>query len=204
MTSLREPTTGVFGGSFDPIHLGHLLLARDVLEAIPLRRILFVPAHQAPLRANQPMASGQDRSDMILSATANEPRFDVSELEINATEVNYTIDTVEKLVGVFPEERFALIVGADQLMKLPQWKRVEELVELTDFICLERPGYELASLPRLELNCLSIKSRSIQVSSSEIRERLQKGLSVEYMIPNPVLEMIQARRLYGVQPIESH
>ena len=122
-------------------------------------------------------------------------------MEINAAEVNYTIETVEKLVGAFPEERFAIILGADQLMQLPQWQRFEELIELTDFICLERPGHDLASPPGIELNWLSIKPRSIQISSSEIRERFNKGLSVEYMLPNPVLKMIQARRLYGAQTI---
>lgn len=198
MTPFPSPATGVFGGSFDPIHSGHLILARDVLEQAGLERILFMPASQAPLRSHPPQASAKDRLDLIRAAISGEPAFEVSEVELKAGGTNYTIDTMKSLLSEHPEERFSCIIGADQLSQLPQWRRVEELMELTEFICLERPGFAL-EIPT-ELNNLrwrSVQARPIAVSSTEIRDRRRTGLSIRNLLPEPALKIVLERGLYA-------
>jgi len=197
MTRPANSSTGIFGGNFDPIHVGHLILARDVLEQAKLDRVLFIPASEAPLRQHAALASGADRLDLVRAAISGESVFDVSEVELRAGGNSYTINTIESLRAENPNERFSLIIGADQLDQLTLWHRVEELIELTEFICLERPGYVLEAPAKLDnLRWCSIKARSIAISSTEIRDRIRKGLSVQHLLPESALQIIRERKLY--------
>ena len=192
-----KPRTAVFGGSFDPIHLGHLILARDVLEQTDVDRILFMPAYQAPLRKLKPLASAQDRLDLIRASISHEPFFEVSEFELQAKGTSYTVDTIEALLAKSAPNSFSLIIGADQLARLPKWYNVEKLVKMVEFICLDRPGFPLAAPSVLDnLRWRSIKARQMDISSSEIRERFHDGRSVRNLIPEPALALAIERNLY--------
>lgn len=198
MTSSPISTIGIFGGSFDPIHLGHLILARDVLEQMGLKRILFIPAAQAPLSANEPKASGADRLELVRAAIATETAFSVSELELQAGGINYTIDTMQMLQDEYPDERLSLIIGSDQLAQLPQWQNIDKLLEMIELICLERPGFPLHPPKDLgDFKWRSAKPRMLAISSTEIRQRIRNGLSIRHLVPDPVLQMINAGGLYS-------
>ena len=198
MGSKNNPSAGIFGGSFDPIHVGHLILARDVLEQTELDEILFIPASQAPLRQHAPLASGSDRLDLVRAAITGESAFHVSDVELEAGGDSYTVDTINSLRTERPDECFSLIIGADQFEQLSCWHRVEELIELTEFICLERPDTVLKAPAELEnLRWRSIKARPLGVSSTEIRDRLRNGLSVQHFLPESALEIIRERGLYA-------
>ena len=198
MTLFESPSTGIFGGTFDPIHIGHLILARDVLEQFKMERIIFMPASRAPLREDAPLASSEDRYEMIRAAIKSEPRFEVSDLELRLPGINYTIDTIETLCTDNPDDSFALIIGADQFEKLHQWHRVNDLIKRIQLICLERPGHSLqATTPLTEVKWRSIKTRALAVSSTEIRERIHNGLSVEHLVPEAALELIRKREVYS-------
>ncbi|MFP6899579.1 MAG: nicotinate-nucleotide adenylyltransferase [Opitutales bacterium] len=198
MAPFDNSSTGIFGGTFDPIHIGHLILARDVLEQLEIKRIIFMPASRAPLSEHEPLASNEDRYEIVRAAIRGEPRFEVSDLELRDSEINYTVDTIETLRSENPDDSFALIIGADQFEKLPQWHRVNDLIILTQLICLERPGYTLqATGPFKEIGWRSIKPRSLAVSSTEIRERIRGGLSVQHLVPETALEVIRKRGIYS-------
>ena len=197
MTPSTSPTTGIFGGSFDPIHSGHLILARDVLEQADLKRILFMPASQAPLRRDSPQASAENRLDLIRAAISGETAFEVSEIELKAGGTSYTIETLEALLSDYPDECFALIIGADQFCQLPQWRRIDELMEMTEFICLERPGFSMEiPLEFSNLRWRPVRARPIAVSSTEIRIRVRDGLSIRNLLPDPAVKIIIERGLY--------
>ncbi|TVR53480.1 MAG: nicotinate (nicotinamide) nucleotide adenylyltransferase [Puniceicoccaceae bacterium] len=178
---------GIFGGSFDPVHLGHLILARDAAEALELDRIVLMPAAQAPLRDGGPVLTARDRFELLRAVTQDDPLFEVSDLEIRRGGVSYSIETAEALIAAEPETRFFWIIGADQAEQLGQWKTAERLVKLVEFAVLRRPGsaWPPRGLPagtRLH----SLHSRQLDLSSSEIRTRLEQHLPIHHLVPPPV------------------
>ena len=198
MTPRPPPTTGVFGGSFDPIHVGHLILARDVLEQVKLQRILFIPSSRSPLSEEPPRASGKDRLDLVRASIADEPAFETSELEIRAGGCNYTINTIEALRAEHPDDCFSMIIGGDQLEQLHKWEKVKKLIELTDFICLERSGFTTKAHAELvNFRSHPIKPRIVEVSSTEIRQRIRNNFPVQHLVPEPAFKLIRERGLYG-------
>jgi len=205
MVTSPTPTTGIFGGSFDPIHLGHLILARDVLEQVSLQQILFVPTSRSPLSENPPIAPAQDRLDLLRASLVDDPAFAVCDLEVQAGGINYTIDTTDALREEYPDDHFVMIIGGDQLEQLHKWKRARELTESIDFICLERTGFE--SQPHADLVNFRrhpINPRIMEVSSTEIRQRIHSNLSVRHLVPWPALQIIRERGLYGPKSRDSN
>ena len=198
MTLRPHPTTGVFGGSFDPIHVGHLILARDVLEQVKLQRILFIPSSRSPLTEEPPRASGKDRLDLVRASIADEPAFKVSDLEIRDGGVNYTINTIEALRAEHPGDCFSMIIGGDQLEQLHKWEKVKKLIELTEFICLERSGFTTKAHAELvNFRSHPIKPRIVEISSTEIRHRIRNNFPVQNLVPEPAFKLIRERGLYG-------
>ncbi|MBG29008.1 MAG: nicotinate (nicotinamide) nucleotide adenylyltransferase [Opitutae bacterium] len=205
MLSSPTPTTGIFGGSFDPIHLGHLILARDVLEQLSLQRMLFVPASRSPLSECSPIASGKDRLDLLRASLVDDPAFAISDLEIQAGGINYTIDTAEALRAEYPDDHFVMIIGGDQLEQLHKWKRARELTASIDFVCLERKGFELkVHADLVAFRSHPIKPRIMEVSSTEIRQRIHRNLSVRHLVPEPAMQIIRERGLYGARSRDSN
>ena len=183
---------GLFGGSFDPIHLGHLILAQAALEELDLDRLIFIPASISPFKSHlAPPLSSANRLEMIRLAIEGEPQFSVDDRELYREGPSYTIDTVRSLMGDYPGVRFLYLIGADNVHDLSAWHESEELKNLIDFAVFIRSG-EGSS----QTIGFPVVRRRIDVSSTEIRERLAKGLSVRYLLPSPVYEYITTHRLY--------
>ncbi len=189
---------GYLGGSFDPIHHGHLIAARDALEQLGLESVVFLPAANAPLKARAPQASAADRLAMIQLAIADSPGLRASDMEIRRGGTSYTHETVAALRERHPEAEPVWIIGEDHLATLPDWRRAEELVNQAAFACLRRPGSRPAvptdRLPGLRLRL--IDAHQVQISSTEIRARLRENRCCRYFLPDSVLNFINERKLY--------
>jgi nicotinate-nucleotide adenylyltransferase len=188
---------GFLGGSFDPVHFGHLLAAQDVYEQYRLDRLFLVPAAQAPLKPQEVQSSLEDRLAMLRAAIEWDRRFEVSDVELRRGGVSYTIDSVRHFRSAFPHDELFWIIGGDQLPQLNRWKDIAELAQLVEFIFLERPGHpakQTPDIPRLRLH--RCDGHLIEISSSELRQRVRRGLSLHYFCPQKVIAHIESHKLY--------
>lgn len=199
----RGQRLGIMGGTFDPIHIGHLVTAEEARQQFSLDEIVFMPTGQPPHKAGQ-IASPEDRFLMTLVATTSNPHFWVSRLEIDAPGADYTVDTLTALRDRFSKETsFFFITGADAVLDILAWKEPERVLELCQVIAATRPGYDLGrlagvlqGLPRREhVHVMEIPA--LAVSSSMIRERLRAGKGARYLVPEAVASLIEKARLYG-------
>ena len=194
MTGLK---IGFLGGSFDPVHFGHLLAAQDACEQCKLDRLIFVPAAQAPLKSQETRSNPADRLAMLRAAIGSDRRFEISELELERGGVSYTIDSVRHFRELYPDDRLFWIIGGDQLPKMNLWKDAAELVRLIEFVYLERPGHPAAKTPEIPgLRLRRCDGHLIEISSSELRDRVARGQSLRYFCPQDVIDHIEARKLY--------
>lgn len=184
----------LFGGSFDPVHHGHLLLAQDAVEQLELDRLVFIPAGVNPHKVQQePAASPLHRFKMLEAATAGVRCFHCDPLELERTGPSYTADTVEIYKERWPQARLFLLLGEDNLAKLHTWHRIERLRELVEFVCFGRAlEKDRAVSPRNHLRL----ERRIDISSTEIRQRIARGLPIHYLVPESVRALIQSNALY--------
>ena len=180
---------GLYGGSFDPIHNGHLILARDAMERLELDRVVFLPARISPHKLDRPPAPPEARSRMIAAAIAEEPNFLLDDCEIQREGPSFTIDTVQLYRKRFPGSRLHYFIGDDNLPELDKWKDIAHLRELVQFVVLSRAGVPF-------LNEFPTITRHIEISSTEIRNRIARGLSVRYMMPKPAFDLINTLGLY--------
>jgi nicotinate-nucleotide adenylyltransferase len=185
---------GLLGGSFDPPHVGHLLAASDAYESLDLDRLIFIPAAVQPLKINRSAARVEQRLAMIKMLAEGDPRFDVDSIEIDRGGLSYTVDTLTALTQRWPSAELFWLVGADIVPSFAQWREPERIVELATVVVLQRSGdVDGANLPA-RLRCLA--TRRIDVSSTEIRQRVKEGKSVRGFVPDAVAELIAAERLY--------
>ena len=189
-------TLGFLGGSFDPPHLGHLILARDALEQLSLDKIYLVPAAQSPLRVKPHVASFADRLALCRLLAKGRPWMDVLDIEAALPVPSYTVNTARKLAELFPGAQLVWLVGADQWDNLPQWKEYETLSKLLRFAVAARPGFPIAVLPPPRPEATPISPRNIEISSTELRERLYCKLPVDHLVPPGVAEYIDTHHLY--------
>ncbi len=183
---------GIFGGTFDPVHFGHLILAEAALEELDLDRIIFVPAGLSPFKTQRPpMASAALRLEMLRAAVAGESRFEIDDRELRREGPSYTIDSVTEMFGDHPGVRFIYLIGTDNLHDLDRWHRIGELRNLVDFAILDREGSH--TLPP----DLPVVRRRIDLSSTEIRSRLAAGLSIRFMVPEAVYDIIMTSSPYS-------
>jgi nicotinate-nucleotide adenylyltransferase len=188
---------GFLGGSFDPVHFGHLLAAQDACEQCKLDRLVFVPAAQAPLKAQEMQSSPVDRLTMLRAAIEWDRRFEISEVELQRGGVSFTIDSVRHFRTLFPDDQLFWIIGGDQLPRMNLWKDVAELARLIEFIFLDRPGHPARQAPDIPgLRLLRCDGHLIEISSSELRHRVRRGLSLHYFCPQGVVSHIEAHNLY--------
>ena len=186
------------GGSFDPVHLGHLMAAQDAYERGGLDRLVFVPAAQAPLKPGVVRASAEARLGMLRAAVSGDARFEISDYEVMKGGVSYTIDTVRHLRAQFPGDELAWVIGADQVDRLHLWREIGELAALVEFIVLARPGWETrgrTDIPGLRLRWC--EGHQMALSSTEVRERVAAGLPVDVMLSHKTVEYIRKTGLYG-------
>lgn len=187
--------TGVFGGSFDPVHLGHLIAADRAAEALGLEKVWFVPARAQPLKGPGPVATGEQRRRMLELAVAGDARFGVEPLELERDDggPSYTVDTLRALQSRWPGERLVLLLGADAAADLPRWREAEEIARLAEVAILTRPG---AGELRTHLARHVVAIPAIEISSSEIRARRALGKAIRYLVPASVAEYIEREELY--------
>ena len=180
---------GLYGGSFDPVHNGHLILARDAMERLDLDRVIFVPARVSPHKLDHPPAPPEARCQMLAAAIADEPRFEMDACEIAREGPSFAVETVELFRTQYPQARLYYFVGDDNLPELETWKDFANLRDLVQFVVLSRAGMPfLSEFPTI--------TRHIEISSTEIRNRVARGLSVRYLAPLPACELIARLRLY--------
>ena len=188
---------GVFGGTFDPPHVGHLLLASDAREALSLDRLIFIPAGAQPLKVNTPpVASAQDRLEMVRLAVADDAIYAVDDAEINRKGLSYTVDTLEHLSVRYPAAKLFLLLGEDSLGSFDQWRDPQRIRELASLAVMRRDGAAGAGVQPVPSGVLEVSARRVDVSSTEIRERLRSGKSIKGFVPESVERFIEARGLY--------
>lgn len=192
---VRELRIGIYGGSFDPVHVGHFLVAHAAREEMGLDRMVFVPTAVSPFKQAGQAAPASHRLCMLRLALAGLAWCSVSEVDVARGGVSYSVDTVRAMAEEFPGAKLFFLIGADNLEALPQWRSADQLAALVEFIVIPRPGESVLNPPggfRVRL----LKGWPVQVSSSAIRERLQTGLPVDHLVPASVAEFMRNNRLY--------
>lgn len=186
---------GLLGGSFDPPHIGHLLAASDAFDALALDRLVLMPAATQPLKAGRASATPEQRLSMTRLLVGGDKRFDVSSVEIDRGGLSYTVDTLTSLGARWPAAELFLLVGADVPRSFPSWREPERIVQLATVVVLQRGGEstDVAGMPGTPR---VLATRRIDVSSTEIRQRVREGKSIRGFVPETVAEFIAAERLY--------
>ncbi|MEI7958420.1 MAG: nicotinate-nucleotide adenylyltransferase [Verrucomicrobiota bacterium] len=181
---------GFYGGTFDPIHHGHLILAREAVETLGLDRLYFIPNAISPHKVAVQSAPAELRAAMIRAAIENEPRFDMEDMELARPGVSYTIDTLLELRERYgPEAKFFYLVGEDNVASLATWRRIDELHHLATFVVLCRSEHS-TPFPYVTLQ------RRIDISATDIRKRIANGHSIRYLVPDKVHDLILENSLY--------
>ena len=194
MTDKRR--IGVMGGTFDPIHHGHLVAASEVQAKFELDEVIFVPTGQPWQKSGREVSPAEDRYLMTVIATASNPRFSVSRVDIDRDGPTYTADTLTDLADRYPDDDLFFITGADALSQIVSWKRVDELFTRAHFIGVTRPGFHLDDhhLPAGSVSLIEVPAMAI--SSTACRDRVCAGLPVWYLVPDGVVQYISKRGLY--------
>ncbi len=206
MTNRNTERIGVFGGSFDPVHMGHLTIAQDAVEQLELNRLIFVPAAVPPHKQGKTLAEGRHRLEMLRLATESNLSFEVSDVEIQKGGISYTFDTMTAFQKEHPDAELFFIVGLDSLTILHSWKNVDQLLENWTIVPFARGGEDpsrVAEQIQLSKDWKTwlidrlIRIHEIEISASEIRMRLAEGLSIRYLVPPEVEMYIAEHHLYS-------
>ncbi|MFM7058847.1 MAG: nicotinate-nucleotide adenylyltransferase [Planctomycetota bacterium] len=195
---------GILGGTFDPVHYGHLLIAETCRERLQLDQVRFVPALQSPLKTDEPQVDGHARADMVQLAVSGCPAFVVDRRELRRSPPSWTIDTLRSFRAEFPDAELVLLLGADSLKDLPRWKEPEEILKLARIAACNRPG-----LPELSDNTVRtwlgddlakgvtpVQIPGTDISSTELRQRIRSGRSIRFLTPRAVEAFLTEHRLY--------
>ena len=200
----KRKRIGILGGTFNPIHIGHLLIARDAMEQMALDRVKFIPSARPPHKAVEALASERDRIHMIKLAIRGNERFEVDDIEIRRGGISYSVDTLTELRRRDPKSDIFFIIGADSLRELHLWREAQRVVRLCTFVTVPRPGFEarpvvdrrLDAASRKRLRQYVLRGHSCDIASREIRSRVASGRSIRYLVPDAVTEYIRRRKLY--------
>ena len=191
----RDERVGLFGGSFDPIHIGHLVMAECAVEHLGLKRVYLIPNVQSPLKSRAPRASGRDRLALIRAAIRGNPRLGVLDIEIRLKGPSYTFDTVAALAQG-TSARLYFLIGSDAFSDLARWHRARELARRVTFAVLRRPGSPEVRPPSWAGRWEEVAAPLIGISSTEIRDRVRRGRSIRYLVPDAAAALVRKRRLY--------
>ena len=193
---------GVLGGTFDPIHLGHLIIAEEARDRLDLEEVCFVPARDPWMKAGQPLTSGHDRLSMARLAMEDNPFFRVSTLELERPGPSYTVDTLRELQEDYgPEAQLFFILGSDAFARFDEWKDTEGILGLATLVVVDRPG-ATASAEAIDQQVGNagsverVRGVHLEISAKDIRRRVAAGASIRYLVPEPVERYIYARGLY--------
>jgi nicotinate-nucleotide adenylyltransferase len=196
MTALKRKI-GILGGTFNPIHLGHLLIAQDALERARLDHVIFIPSAMPPHKPLAGNVTAAHRLQMVRLAIAGNPRFAVDDLEVRRGGRSYSVETLEELRARHPGAEFYFIIGADSLNELHRWRAAERLVRLCRFLAVTRPGFS----PRPPRQLTGLRYRIVAghpcaIASREVRARIAGKKSIRYLVPEPVRRYIERKNLY--------
>jgi len=192
--AVRRRRIGVMGGTFDPIHHGHLVAASEVQQSFDLDEVIFVPTGQPWMKHD--VSPAEHRYLMTVIATASNPRFTTSRIDIERGGVTYTIDTLRDLRREHPDADLFFITGADAVAQIVEWKDVEELWELAHFVAVSRPGHALSIRGLPEQGVSSLEVPALAISSTDCRRRVDRGFPVWYLVPDGVVQYISKHHLY--------
>lgn len=181
--------TALYGGSFDPIHHGHLILAREAMEKLGLDRVVFIPAAQSPFKVDRTPAAPEIRLAMVLAAIGDEPRFECDASEAARHAPSFTVDTVEAWKKKAPGDELFYFLGEDNVRDLPKWRRYTELRSLVQFVVFSREDTP-------QTHQYACVSRRVDISATEVRKRVAEGRSIRYLVPEAVREIISMCSLY--------
>ncbi|MCM8800557.1 MAG: nicotinate-nucleotide adenylyltransferase [Candidatus Omnitrophica bacterium] len=184
---------GILGGTFNPIHLGHLILAEEARQKLKLDKVIFVPTYLPPHKDNKEIAPAQDRLKMVKLAIKNNPYFSVSDIEIRRKGRSYTIDTLREFKRIMPSDELYFIIGSDLLNYLNEWKDLDEILKMVNFIVATRPDYPLDKLPP---HITTLPIRAVDISGYQIRQAIKQKHSFRYLVPEKVFKYITKRGLY--------
>ncbi len=187
---------GIYGGTFDPIHIGHLITTQSVLEQRGLDKIIFIPCFISPHKQTIISSSEIHRLNMLKLALAENPKFDFSTYEVDKKGISYTIDTIKEFKKDYDE--IDLIIGYDNLLVFEAWKEPDEIIKLVNLIVLKRIFNRVNSWNRFFENAIFLDTPIVEISSSEIRERVKNNLSIDYLVPYKVNEYIRQNKLYNL------
>jgi nicotinate-nucleotide adenylyltransferase len=187
--SMPATRLGLYGGTFDPIHHGHLILARDAMELFKLDRVIFIPAAISPHKLASRPAPAAARRDMVAAAIAGDPGFALDDLELHRSGPSFTIDTVEEMESRHPGAELFYFIGYDNIAELHTWRRIDELQQKVQLIVFDRHE-NAAPHPYRSLR------RRIDISATEIRQRVAQSVPIRYLVPEPVRALIQQHHLY--------
>lgn len=184
---------GILGGTFNPIHVGHLILAEQVTEILKLDTIIFVPTSLPPHKDNGDIANPRDRYAMIKRAISGNRKFNVSDVEIKRGGRSYTVETLKALHASHPRDELYFITGSDLLKYLEAWKDIADVFSLAKFVVASRPGYPLENLPK---EIISIPIKAVDICAYDLRQRIREGRSIKYYVPDAVIAYIAKKGLY--------
>jgi nicotinate-nucleotide adenylyltransferase len=192
---------GLLGGTFDPVHFGHLRLAEEAREAAQLDQVLFIPAARSPFKPDRSLTAAHHRYAMLQLAIAPNPAFAVSDIELRRGGISYTIDTVRQLSDQMPDARLFLIMGLDSLAGFPHWRAPLQIVQLCSLLVGTRPGFEaepiLAQLPEaIRAAVRLIPAVALDISATQLRTFAREGRTLRYLTPDNVIEYIENHQLY--------
>ena len=193
VTRVSSERIGVLGGTFDPIHLGHLVVASEVCAALELDRVILVPAHQQPFKDSTGHASPEQRLEMCRLAVEGDDRLEVSDVDIARGGVTYTVDTLADIAAEHDGAEVFFIAGADAVSRLSEWREPARLMELATFVGVERQGHPA---PALTPPHLVVETPEVGVSSTEVRRRRRAGAPVRYLVPDAVAAYFAQHALY--------
>ncbi len=212
-TDLCPERIGILGGTFNPIHMGHLIMAEEVCKHHHLSKVIFIPAYIPPHKYVDDLTDAGHRYQMVKEAINENDKFEVSDLEIKRKGKSYTIDTVHEILGHYGEEcEVFLIIGADSLNELELWKDIKKLSQLCHFVIVNRSGFSTDASPRLaeligdvnilDIEKLRIKIEPVGISSTDIRKRLNDGIEIKGLVPECVEAYIKEHGLYSCREVK--
>lgn len=188
---------GIYGGTFNPPHIGHLITAESVKETVRFDRILFIPSYITPHKNEGEEHLSHHRFEMIKLAVKNNPSFQVSDIEISKNEISYTITTLEYLLSKYPDSKFSIIIGMDNYITFHLWKEPKRILQLASLIVMNRPQYPRKVNELIgTTNTTFVDVPNIGISSSEIRQKVKEGKSIKYLVPDSVEQYIIEHQLY--------
>jgi len=190
--------TGIFGGTFNPVHAGHLINLEFIRSELELDRVLLIPAREPVHKTITDRIAPSERLEMVKIAIAGNPFFEASSLEIERDQSSYTLYTINDLLTIYPDDEFFLIIGSDSFNELDTWKSYVEILNSVNIAVMKRPGdpHLREDLTAISKNVIIVENPEIGISSTMIRERVKLGKSIRYLVSDPVIEYIDARGLY--------